>query len=295
MWRGRSRAAVAAVGTLCLMSAAVPGGAQDEPRVDLSERVPRTWLTGADDRLPITSARWRKRLPRRCWTRGGYRRWCQGAREVPPPHGQAAERADRLALGRRATALQLLHGEPFEEWVAAAAERDPETRMDWPVPAGHLTRGFGWVRREAIRHRPHKGIDIAADEGSPILAARGGLVAYADNGLTGYGNTLIVVHSDGTTALYAHCKALLVFAGQYVNRGQHVADVGRTGFAGAPHLHFEWRSGRWPRNPLRRMQPPPAAQGESGAEEGAAEQGRGEVTEAHPDGASPEQPRVGDE
>lgn len=250
------------------LAVAAPGGAQEQPVVDLAERVPRTWLTDADDRLPLRSARWRKRLPHRCRTRGGYRRLCQGKREVPEPHGEAAARADRLALGQRATALQLVHEGPFDEWTAAAADRDPEITMDWPVPSGRLTRGFGWVRRKAIRHRPHKGIDIAADEGHPIQAVRGGLVAYGDNGLTGYGNTLIVVHSDGTTALYAHCKALHVFAGQYVERGQHVADVGRTGFAGAPHLHFEWRSGGWPRNPLRRMRRPPAAQGEDDPDQG---------------------------
>jgi murein DD-endopeptidase MepM/ murein hydrolase activator NlpD len=271
MWSGRTWVVLATAGVLGI-AMANPGGAQERPQVDLAERVPATWLNGADDRLPLRSERWRKRLPRRCWTRGGYRRLCQGKRRVPEPQGDAAERAVRLALGQRATALQLVHDGPFEEWVQAAADRDPVRRMDWPVPAGRLTRGFGWVRRQRLRHRPHKGIDIAADEGSPVHAVRGGLVAYGDNGLTGYGNTLIVVHSDGTTALYAHCRALHVFAGQHVERGQHVADVGHTGFAGAPHLHFEWRSGGWPRNPLPHMhRPPPAPEAEDGAEEGAGE------------------------
>ncbi|MFW6023104.1 MAG: M23 family metallopeptidase [Myxococcota bacterium] len=248
------------------------GGAQKRPTVDLAARVPNLWLTNADDRLPIRSERWRRRLPRRCHTRGGYRRHCQGPRRVPEPHGRPAERAERLALGERATALQLVHERPFEEWVAAAEGRDSERRMDWPVPGGRLSRKFGWVRREAIRHRPHKGIDIAADEGATIVAARGGLVAYADNGLTGYGNVLIVVHPDGTTALYAHCRAIDVFAGEYVERGEEVAEVGHTGFAGAAHLHFEWRSGRWPRNPLPLLdRPTPDA--EDDPEQGSEEQG----------------------
>lgn len=271
--RGRLVAwSVAAIAWAWLACVPVGGAAQGVPKVDLAARVPRAWLTGADDRLPILSARWRKRLPRRCRSRGGYRRWCQGPRRVPEPTGEAAERAARLGLGRRATALQLVHGEPFDEWVSAAAGRDPEMRMDWPVPGGRLSRGFGWVRRKAIHDRPHKGIDIAADEGTPILAARGGLVAYADNGLTGYGNVLIVIHADATTAMYAHCRAIHVFAGQYVERGEHVAEVGHTGFANAPHLHFEWRRGRWPHNPLRHMdRPPPKGEGE--AEQGAGQGG----------------------
>ena len=101
----------------------------------------------------------------------------------------------------------------------------------------------------------HRGVDIGGvDEGAPIRAARGGLVAYADNELTGYGNVVILLHHEGYSTFYAHCRALRVFAGQRVERGDVIAEVGMTGFAPAPHLHFEWRQRGWPRDPAPHFQ-----------------------------------------
>jgi murein DD-endopeptidase MepM/ murein hydrolase activator NlpD len=123
------------------------------------------------------------------------------------------------------------------------------------VPSGHLGRGFGYTRDAPLRHVRHNGVDIGAPEGDPIVAARGGLVVYSDNGLTGMGNTVILLHRDGSSTLYAHCRAIHVFAGQYVERGQVIAEVGRTGFANAPHLHFEWRIRGRLRDPRRHFLP----------------------------------------
>ena len=88
-----------------------------------------------------------------------------------------------------------------------------------------------------------------------ILAARGGLVVYADNGLTGFGNVVMLLHRDGFTTFYAHCRRVHVFAGERVERGEAIAEVGRTGFAPAPHLHFEWRQRGWPRDPVPHFRP----------------------------------------
>jgi murein DD-endopeptidase MepM/ murein hydrolase activator NlpD len=226
-----------------------------EVRVNLAERVPARWLTDLADRLPLTPARWRARMPRRCRTRGGYRDFCQGERLVPSPTGPEAELAARLGLGVRATAMQLMHHRPFPEWVDAVANEDEQETMTFPVLEGHLGRGFGHTRRGALASRRHLGVDIGAPEGSPILAVRGGLVAYSDNGVTGYGNIVILLHRDGYSTLYAHCRRTLVFAGQRVERGQPIAEVGQTGFAPAPHLHFEWRQRGWARDPVRRFLP----------------------------------------
>ncbi|MCS6799528.1 MAG: M23 family metallopeptidase [Myxococcota bacterium] len=236
---------------LCALAALLGApSAVAQVRVDLAALVPARWLDGAVDHLPLEPARQRRRLPPRCRTRGGYREHCSGPRRVPSPHGPAAELAGRLALGQRATAMWLLHEAPLREWVEAARGTDPDPSLRMPVDGGRVGRGFGRTRRGALRHRPHRGVDIAAAEGTPVRAARGGLVAYADNGLTGYGNALIVVHEDGASTLYAHCRALYVFAGQRVARGDVIADVGRTGFAPAPHLHFEWRVAGRERNPV---------------------------------------------
>lgn len=242
----------AAVPLACLAAPAFADGSRAAPAlvVNLAARVPERWLDERYDALPLTPERWRRRLPRRCRTRGGYRRHCSGPRKVPTPHGPAAELARRLGLGHRATALQLMHGRPFPEWLAAVAGADPDESLRFPVPGGRLGRGFGRTRTGAMRHRRHYGVDIGAPEGTPVVAARGGLVAYSDNELTGYGNVVILLHRDGFTTMYAHCRATHVFAGQWVERGQPIAEVGATGFAPAPHLHFEWRQRGWARDPV---------------------------------------------
>jgi hypothetical protein len=224
-------------------------------RVIIEERTPEGWWSPAADAYPLEPDRQRARMPRHCRTRGGYRQFCQGARIVPTPSGPAAELATWLALGHRATAMQMMHEPAFDEWRAAVVGLDAEQRLTFPVPVGHMGRGFGYTRDAGLAHTRHDGLDIGAPEGADIVAARGGLVMYADNGVTGMGNVLIVLHADGSSALYAHCHEIFVFAGQYVERGQRVAIVGQTGFARAPHLHFEWRRNGSPLDPSHRFLP----------------------------------------
>jgi murein DD-endopeptidase MepM/ murein hydrolase activator NlpD len=80
-----------------------------------------------------------------------------------------------------------------------------------------------------------------------------GLVAYADNGVSGYGNLVVIVHRDGSTTAYAHLKEAWVTAGQRVARGQTVGLLGNTGLSHGPHLHFEWRVGGRAQNPVPHM------------------------------------------
>jgi len=223
------------------------------PAVDLQSRVSRFWWDRTGDRRPLTPLRWRRRMPPECQTRGGYKEHCAGELIMPEPHGRAAAFAEHLGLGHSAAAMQLLYGAPFEEWVAAVAHLDDDTSLTFPVPEGHLGRGFGLTRRGSLRHRGHKGIDIGADEGSEIVAARDGLVVYAGKQITGYGNLVILLHRNGHSTAYAHCRALTVFAGQYVDRGEQIAEVGKTGFAYRAHLHFEWRQRGWVRDPVRKL------------------------------------------
>ncbi|MCA9583501.1 MAG: M23 family metallopeptidase [Myxococcales bacterium] len=231
---------------------ALPASADDDDDdvIRLEEHVPKRWLSDAPDRLPLQSERWRKRLPKKCRTRGGYRQYCQGMRRVPTPSGPDAHEAERLGLGHRASAMKLRLGRALPEWLEAA-KGDSMRALTWPVPGGHMGRGFGRVRRASLRHRKHLGIDIGAEERTPIVAARGGIVIYSDDTLTGYGNSVMILHEDDSTTFYAHCYANLVFAGQRVARGQIIAEVGKTGFAPAPHLHFEWRRRGHAKNPAK--------------------------------------------
>lgn len=230
-----------------------PPAAVDALRVDLASRVPREWHRADPDRFPLQPSRWRRRLPSRCRTQGGYRLFCGGERRVPEPHGEAAERAERLGLGHRWTAKLLMHERPFDEWMQAVAHLDANPRLAFPVPTGRLGRGFGRTRTGSLANRRHNGIDIGAPEGAPIVAASDGLVAYSDNEITGFGNVVLLLHHEGYSTFYAHCVETLVQPGQYVRRGELIARVGKTGFAVAPHLHFEWRQRGWVRDPARHL------------------------------------------
>jgi murein DD-endopeptidase MepM/ murein hydrolase activator NlpD len=87
-------------------------------------------------------------------------------------------------------------------------------------------------------HKFHGGIDLAAPEGTPILAARDGVVISA--GPRGdYGNAVEVRHDDGTTTLYGHASRVDVTPGQHVRQGDPIAAVGSTGRSIGNHLYFE--------------------------------------------------------
>ncbi|MEM7593091.1 MAG: M23 family metallopeptidase [Cyanobacteria bacterium P01_A01_bin.83] len=105
----------------------------------------------------------------------------------------------------------------------------------WPAQ-GVLTSGYGWRWG-----RMHRGIDIAAPIGTPILAAAAGEVIGAGwHG--GYGNLVKLEHLDGSFTLYAHNSKILVSHGQKVNQGEQIAEMGSTGYSTGSHLHFEIHS-----------------------------------------------------
>ncbi len=194
----------------------------DGPSLDTPE--PSEWMTKV----------------RRCSHRGS-RGFCDGPRMVPMPRGAAKTRADELGLGTTRAVNVALTRAPEPTWVAAV-DGEPGETIHFPIEdQSHIFRGFGYVRRGALRHVRHDGVDIAAPVGTPVHAVNDGIVVYADNGVSGYGNLLVIVHADGSTSLYAHLREARVFAGQRVLRGQTVGEIGTTGLSRAPHLHFEYR------------------------------------------------------
>jgi murein DD-endopeptidase MepM/ murein hydrolase activator NlpD len=178
-------------------------------------------------------------------------RVCEGPRRRPVPHGPAAELAARLGLGTLHAAHSLEGRPPDPRWLAAVEGDPPPAMLVWPVQEGRLWRGFGRLRGR--RRHPHEGLDIGAAEGAPVRAVADGLVVYSDNGLSGYGNVVLVLHRDATVARYAHLRAAYVFAGQQVRAGAVIAEVGDTGLARGYHLHFELHEGGRPRDPLPRF------------------------------------------
>lgn len=117
------------------------------------------------------------------------------------------------------------------------------TRFVWPVK-GTILSPFG------IRNgRRHDGIDIKAEDGTPIKAADSGETVFSGQ-LKGYGNLIIIKHKDRFFTVYAHNSKNLVKKGQKVEKGATIGYVGSTGRATGPHLHFEVREGERARNPL---------------------------------------------
>jgi len=120
-----------------------------------------------------------------------------------------------------------------------------------PVPVSRSENFFLWPARGRIISNfgprlgglHNDGINIAAPKGTPILAADHGVVAYAGNGLKGFGNLILIKHSGGWITAYAHTDKIFVRRGTLVKRGQKIATVGSTGGVKKPQLHFEVRKG----------------------------------------------------
>lgn len=115
----------------------------------------------------------------------------------------------------------------------------------WPAK-GVLSSGYG--RRWG---RMHRGIDIAAPIGTPIVASAPGEVIAAGWNSGGYGNLVKIRHPDGSVTFYAHNSRILVRTGEEVAQGQQISEMGSTGRSTGPHLHFEVRpNGQTPVNPI---------------------------------------------
>lgn len=117
---------------------------------------------------------------------------------------------------------------------------------------GYITDGFG-MRRNPFNgegREVHEGLDIAVDFGTPVSATADGLVIYAAPH-AGYGNLVIVYHSNGITSRYGHLSRIAVEAGQRVKRGDQVGNVGSTGRSTGPHVHYEIRENDQSVDPLR--------------------------------------------
>ena len=108
-----------------------------------------------------------------------------------------------------------------------------------PVAGGNLGSGFGWrIDPITASSALHTGLDFQADNGTPILAAAGGVVV-AQEYHPAYGNVVEIDHGNELITRYAHASAMYVKKGDLVKRGQRIADVGSTGRSTGSHLHFE--------------------------------------------------------
>ena len=195
-----------------------------------------------------------------------WRRW----RWRYEPRGEEAREffSRRAGVGRSDSNVTERSDKVNEAIRASSSGERPRVSMTWedrrprrsstkwhpkfaaPVKKTHdafITSGFGWRWG-----RLHAGVDLAANEGTPILVSAGGTVAERVFDAGGYGWLLRVAHGDGWETRYAHCREIdkRLVVGKKVRRGQKVAEVGNTGRSFGPHLHFEVRRNGTPVDPL---------------------------------------------
>lgn len=119
-------------------------------------------------------------------------------------------------------------------------------RLAWPLKNPKISRGF------SPYHKNHYGIDMVKPLGTPIRAAHAGKVVYVGRKhYRGYGKLIILEHPSGWGSMYAHCHQTWVKEGQWIQLGQEIASVGKTGNARGVHLHFELRKNKKAVNPKK--------------------------------------------
>jgi lipoprotein NlpD len=154
----------------------------------------------------------------------------------------------RLKVGQRVWIPGAKRG-PAQESLAGAGSGSGGRRaggpeLIWPV-RGKLSSRFGWRNG-----RGHDGIDIPAKTGTPIVAAAAGRVIHSGRGLGDYGRVIILKHEGYYSTVYAHNRRNRVEKGDFVEKGEVIGEVGLSGNASGPHVHFEVRRNRKPVNPL---------------------------------------------
>ena len=120
-----------------------------------------------------------------------------------------------------------------------------------PMEFSRVTSGFAMRFHPILQNwRAHNGVDYGAPTGTPVRSVGDGVVESAGR-QNGYGNVVQLLHSNGSSTLYAHLSRIDVRTGQHVEQGQRIGAVGATGWASGPHLHFEFRVGGQFQDPLK--------------------------------------------
>ena len=165
-------------------------------------------------------------------------------------------------LSRLQPVLPSITDAEYQALLPVYTPADPD-HLDllWPVETRTISSAWGPrmrtrtvrvrnQRKKRVRYRGrHKGVDLTAPIGTAVFAAMDGKVIKVGKE-RGYGNCIFLDHGNGVVTVYAHHSVNLVELGDIVRRGQKIAEVGRTGNATGPHLHFELRLGGGATNPL---------------------------------------------
>lgn len=165
---------------------------------------------------------------------------------APAPTSKMAAVAQPAQSARLAQATTNIEEKAVETPAKAAETTSSLPTFRWPV-RGKVITSYG----AKTNGKSNDGINVAVPEGTPVKAAEDGVVAYSGNELKGYGNLVLVRHSNGYVTAYAHASELLVKRGDPIKRGQVIAKSGQSGEVASPQLHFEIRKGSSPVDPLQ--------------------------------------------
>lgn len=165
---------------------------------------------------------------------------------APAPATKMAAVAQPAQSARLAQATANIEEKAVETPAKAAETTSSLPTFRWPV-RGKVITSYG----AKTNGKSNDGINVAVPEGTPVKAAEDGVVAYSGNELKGYGNLVLVRHSNGYVTAYAHASELLVKRGDPIKRGQVIAKSGQSGEVASPQLHFEIRKGSSPVDPLQ--------------------------------------------
>ena len=199
--------------------------------------------------------------------------------ELTAINGQSAALAQRIADMEIARQDQLIAEAEQAAWQqaqfwmqnnlfslpTASGTHSTKYPLIWPMPKGTITQPFG---PSTLVFEPpgfgyphfHTGVDVSYIQGTPVLAADDGVVVAAASSvmsgqLVGYGNYVIIAHRNNFFSLYGHLLGFSVKAGDTVHQGQPIGAEGSTGNSTGPHVHFEYRYGGQPTNPLPYLPP----------------------------------------
>lgn len=177
----------------------------------------------------------------------GQRLQLRGRAPVARSTSRSSNRQPAAVVGKRPPAAA--------QTPPPAARKPLPPAVRNPAPSSISTIAWRWPTQGALIGRfvagdsTRQGIDIAGSGGQSVVAAAAGTVVYSGSGLVGYGELVIVKHSDEWLSAYGHNRRRLVAEGATVSAGQNIAEMGRTG-ASRDMLHFEIRRNGKPVDPL---------------------------------------------
>jgi murein DD-endopeptidase MepM/ murein hydrolase activator NlpD len=169
-------------------------------------------------------------------------------RHVAAPAPQKPAAPQKVASIDPAAAVRVATPTTEIEAEEAPAHRNGALAFRWPV-RGRVIANFG----AKTNGQQNDGINLAVPEGTAVRAAEDGVVAYAGNELKGYGNLILIRHSNGFVTAYANASEIMVKRNDKVRRGQIIAKSGQTGAVASPQLHFEIRKGSSPVDPMQHL------------------------------------------